>query len=303
MFPVRLLKQMQSLPLEAKVVKSQQRIREWYEHWDGDVYIAVSGKDSLVVYDLVRSMYKNVPAVFCNTGLEFPEIVNHINTLDNVDVLRPKISFKDIIDKYGYPVVSKEQSQFIYEYRTTKSDKLRKLRYYGDYKGRFKIQKKWRFLINAPFKISERCCHYLKKQPFEAYEKETGRKGFLGTMADDGFGRRGQYLRHGGCNAFNLKRPRSAPIGFWTEQDVLRYLAENGILYSKIYGDILEDENGKLELSGEKNTGCMFCCFGIHLDEVNKFQKMKYTHPKQYYYCMNNLGIRGVLDFMGIAYE
>ena len=31
------LRQMQSLPLEAKIIKSQQRIREWYEHWDGNV--------------------------------------------------------------------------------------------------------------------------------------------------------------------------------------------------------------------------------------------------------------------------
>ena len=56
------LKQMQSLPLEAKIIKSQQRIREWYEHWDGDVYVSFSGgKDSTVLLHLVRELYPDVP--------------------------------------------------------------------------------------------------------------------------------------------------------------------------------------------------------------------------------------------------
>lgn len=28
------LKQMQSLPLEAKIIMTQRRIREWYDHWN-----------------------------------------------------------------------------------------------------------------------------------------------------------------------------------------------------------------------------------------------------------------------------
>lgn len=32
------LRQNQSLPLKLKIRKSQLRIREWYDHWDGDVY-------------------------------------------------------------------------------------------------------------------------------------------------------------------------------------------------------------------------------------------------------------------------
>jgi len=69
------LRQMQSLPLEAKIIKSQMRIREWYEHWSGDVYVAFSGgKDSTVLLHLTRQLYPDVPAVFCDTGLEFPEI-------------------------------------------------------------------------------------------------------------------------------------------------------------------------------------------------------------------------------------
>ena len=51
------LKQRQGLPLEAKIIKSQQKIREFYDHYYGDVYVSFSGgKDSTVLLNLVRSI-------------------------------------------------------------------------------------------------------------------------------------------------------------------------------------------------------------------------------------------------------
>ena len=69
------LRQRQALPLGAKVLMSQNRIREWYEHFDGNVCVSFSGgKDSTVLAHLVRDVYPDVPLVFSNTGLEYPEI-------------------------------------------------------------------------------------------------------------------------------------------------------------------------------------------------------------------------------------
>lgn len=48
----------------------------------------------------------------------------------------------------------------------------------------------------------------------------------------------------------------------------------------------------------------MFCMFGCHLEkEPNRFQRMKVTHPKQYEYCMNQLGLKEVLEYIGVPYE
>ena len=59
------LKQRQILPLWAKEEMSRRRIRQWYEHWDGEVYVSFSGgKDSTVLLHIVRSLYPEVPAVF-----------------------------------------------------------------------------------------------------------------------------------------------------------------------------------------------------------------------------------------------
>ena len=44
------LKQRQAMPLADKIELSKRRIKDWYQHWDGDVYISWSkGKDSTVL--------------------------------------------------------------------------------------------------------------------------------------------------------------------------------------------------------------------------------------------------------------
>ena len=88
------LKQMQSLPLEVKILKAQQRIKEWYEAWEGNVYVSFSGgKDSTVLLKLVRELYPDIPGVFLNTGLEYPEIVEFVKTKENITWLKPKMTF------------------------------------------------------------------------------------------------------------------------------------------------------------------------------------------------------------------
>ena len=110
------LKILQALPLDIKVAKTLQRIREWVQHYgENGVYVSFSGgKDSTVLLHLVRSIYPNVKAVFSDTGLEFPEIRNFVKTFDNVDWVKPKITFGEIVTKFGYPLFSKEVSNTIW---------------------------------------------------------------------------------------------------------------------------------------------------------------------------------------------
>ena len=286
------LKQRQSLPLELKIRLSEQRIKTWYSYYHGNVYVSFSGgKDSTVLLDIVRGVYPNVPAVFIDTGLEFPEIRDFVKTIDNVIWLKPKITFNEVIKKEGFPVVSKENAQKIKEIRTTNSDVLRNIRLNGGRNGNGKLSEKWKYLIDAPFNISDRCCYILKKNPVKQYEKQSGAKPFVGTMAADSALRQTSYLRNG-CNSFDGKRPMSTPLAFWTEDDIWEYIKTKDIPYSEIYN------------LGYERTGCMFCMFGIHMETCpNRFQKMRHTHPAQYNYCINKLGCGDVLDFMGIPYE
>ena len=109
-----ILLQYQSLPLQAKAVMSQNRIREWYQHWNGDVCISFSGgKDSTVLAHLVHDLYPHVPLVFANTGLEYPEIQEFARKM-GAEFVRPKMSFSEVISTYGYPIISKENAEAIY---------------------------------------------------------------------------------------------------------------------------------------------------------------------------------------------
>ena len=297
-----ILKQRQELPLELKIIRTKQRIREWYEYWHGDVYLSFSGgKDSTVLLDIVKSIYPDIPAVFCDTGLEYPEIRKFAMVNAN-EVLRPDMNFKQVIEKYGYPFPSKEQALYIRQYRHS-TPKMRRLRWEGfPPNGNFCISKRWRYLVDSPFEFSEQCCDVMKKRPFHRFEKTTGRKPIIATMADESRLRFQEYIHHG-CNSFDAKRVKSTPLGFWTEQDILCYLYETGIEYASCYGEIHED-NGKYCNTGVKRTGCMFCLFGIYAEhEPNRMQKMQRDYPKQYDYCINKLGIGNVLDYVGIPYK
>lgn len=308
------LRQKQSLPLEAKIRMTKMRIEAWYDHFDGDVYLAFSGgKDSTVLKHIIDSMYDDVPSVFVNTGLEFPELRTFAMRQKNVIRVDPKMKFYDVIEKYGYPVISKEVSDVVYEARrslekdpnanTFRVQRIKGLLKKADGTPSQYNCPKYAYLLDAPFNVSAKCCNYMKKEPLKRYEKETGRKPIIATMTHESRARQTSWLKTG-CNSFDGKVPMSKPMSFWTEQDVLQYIMENNVELAPVYGEIKVNEEGKYYLTGEQRTGCMFCMFGAHLEQTpNRFQRMKQTHPKQYDYCMNKLGIQKVLDYIGVDYE
>lgn len=116
------LEQRRHLPLNAKILMSQARIREWYNHWNGDVYVSFSGgKDSTVLAHLVRDLYPDVPLVFSNTGLEYLEIQSFARKM-GAEFIRPEMPFSEVISKYGYPIISKENAEVIYVARKIRND-------------------------------------------------------------------------------------------------------------------------------------------------------------------------------------
>lgn len=309
------LAQMQSLPLRAKIIMTQQRIRQWYEYWDGQVYVSFSGgKDSTVLKHIVDSMYDDVPSLFVNTGLEYPEIQKFAMTQKNVVTVRPEMRFDEVIKRYGYPVISKDVAQTVKTARRNKNTyRYKKITGTAtDKNGNKSIfnMPQWKFLMEAPFETSSQCCDVMKKRPIHKYEKETKRKPIIATMASESINRKTAWMKNG-CNAFEAKKPKSQPLSFWTEQDILLYLKIHNVPYCSVYGDIVIDEKvdgenvlegqinlidyldcheetDKLKTTGCSRTGCIFCMFGCHLEkEPNRFQRLKETHPKQYKYCIS----------------
>lgn len=115
------LKELQALPLERKVQITQSRIIEWYKHYNGQVYVSFSGgKDSTVLLHLVRGLFPDVEAVYVDTGLEYPELRQFVKTFDNVTWIKPEMTFRQVLDKYGYPIISKDVSKDVGRVQKTK---------------------------------------------------------------------------------------------------------------------------------------------------------------------------------------
>ena len=307
------LRQKQSLSLDLKTKMSKNRIREFYNYTDGNIYVSFSGgKDSTVLLDIVRSIYPKTPAVFCDTGLEYPEIKDFVKTFDNVTIIRPKMNFRQVLKKHGYPIISKDIAHKLRKLQNpnTKNKKTRNLYATGEknygkdgkdsvFKLSDKYQKKFKIKFDEDigwysdfdkFKISEQCCDVMKKKPFHKYEEETGLKPIIGTMASDSRQRMYSYLNTG-CNSLKGSE-KSRPLSFWLEKDVWDYIHKNKLPYSCIYD------------KGIDRTGCIFCMFGVHMEKrgKNRFQCLKLSHPELWDYCINKLGLREVLDFLEIPY-
>lgn len=346
------LEQWQSLPLEAKIRMSDRRIFEWYKSFGEDVYVAFSGgKDSTVLADLVAhlcaEMHYKLTLVFSDTGLEYPEIrkfvpqyADYLRNKHQIEVelviVKPEMTFKEVIQSVGYPIGSKKIARQIYDLKhpTEKNEATRRLyltgvKSDGTISKSFKMSKRWIPMIDSKFEVSDKCCDIMKKEPTKKFEKETGMVGIVGTMACESTQRKETWMQYG-CNAFKARRPQSKPLSFWTEQDILEYILKYDIPYASVYGEIIgKDEentyqtslvkavakthcgvprNIKLETTQCQRTGCMFCMFGCHLEkQPNRFQKMKETHPTIYNYCMKpveegGLGLDEIMTFMNIPH-
>lgn len=316
------LRQKQALPLDAKVAMTQARIREWYNHFNGDVCVSFSGgKDSTVLAHLVHTVCPDVPLIFANTGLEYPEIQSFARKM-GAKFVYPKMRFDQVISEFGYPLISKETAEVIHGARNIQNGEKGQRKgtgvprknpdgYWLNWRrkalqglppfdsGHYK-KTKWAALAQeCQFNISQRCCNIMKKAPLHDYQEETHQMPYIGTLTDESYRREQKWLQQG-CNAFDAKYKTSQPMSFWKEQDVLHYIKREGIEIASVYGDIVayDKKSGfeyeplpgfdcELKCTGCDRTGCIFCGFGCHLEKgETRFQRLAKTHPKQYEYCM-----------------
>lgn len=302
------LSELQALPLDLKILKTKNRIKEWYNYFGGQVYVSFSGgKDSTVLLHIARELYPDIEAVFVNTGLEYPEIQKFVKTFDNVTILRPKMRFDEVIKKYGYPIISKDISMTIHYAKQNNADwawaRLNGVNGKNGKPSEYRENRygKYKPLTQVDFNCSNWCCLVMKEKPLHEIGKT--KKPIIGILAEESERRTDAWLKTG-CNAFDSKIPTSKPMSFWTEQDVLQYIKENNIPIAGVYGDVVYRENPdqiriedyglencgteKLCTTGCHRTGCIFCLFGAHLETgEGRFERLKRTHPKHYKYCMD----------------
>lgn len=279
---LEILRERQSWPLKQKIdhtVGAIEAFLAYCRQHGRNPYVSFSGGlNSTVLLHLARRVFgADLKGVFCSTGNEFPEIVRFVRQTPNVEIIRPAMTPREVLAKYGFPLVSKEQAGGIYDVRHCKGEKTIRRRLDGGKNRSATISKKWLYLITEPYEVSHKCCEVLKKRPFRHYNTTTRSLGMLGTMAGESQMRQSQYIRRGGCNAFDEepKKVHSAPLSIWTGADCWAYIRKYDVPYCEIY-----------DVPGIERTGCVFCGFGAQMD-ASRFRVLYERYPKLYCMAMN----------------
>ena len=350
------------------------RVREFVQQCDERGYnyhVSVGGLDSITLWLFIRSLGYD-PIGISASYLEDKSIVKVHRAL-GIECVKP-ITYEDekgkkrtytkarIIQEFGFPVLSKEIAGKIdiLQHPTEKNKTVRhaiitgETGEYGGYQkhSRMKMTQKWLNLFGGyenetegtdykipDFKVSSKCCYYLKEKPCDDWAREHHSVPFLGMMASEG-GRREKSLKMHGCNYWGKTTIRSCPFAIFSRQDLLQLALEMDEYYRsikdtlraegvksgrltesfempesvipKIYGEISKDENGTLRTTKAQRTGCAMCGFGIQLEKrPHRFDLLRERNEKEWYYWMyecctdehgNKFGWAKVLDYIGVEY-
>lgn len=312
----------QQQPYEFKRRYAEIRAREFADecHRRGlNYHVSVGGLDSITLLIFLRSIGIDCPAISAST-LE-DRSIQAVHRQLSVQSVKPLRSKAAVIKEFGFPVISK---QFAFNMRilqnpTEANKHFRHILISGPKNGMMfsrRLPKRWLELFGgadaegrahgyraAPFKVSDKCCYYLKEKPCDDWAREHNSVPYLGIMASEG-GRREKALMMHGCNYFGKSTIRSAPFAIFNRQDILRLALELDVPVPEIYGRIVREPSGALRTTKAQRTGCSMCGFGIHLDKrPHTFDLLYDRNPKEWDYWMNKVGWGEVLDYIGVEWR
>lgn len=332
----------QNVPYERKVKMAEQRIREFIHECKKrglNYHVSVGGLDSIVLAKLIEKLGFDVPRVSASS-LEDKSIqaVHKEMGCINVNPIKPKVK---ILQEEGFPVLSKKIANKIdtLAHPTEKNKTVRHAIITGECgeQGHFAKDSKMRLPMTylklfggldkegealgygkPNFKVSHKCCYYLKEKPCDDWAREHNSVPFLGLMASEG-GQRADALEENGCNYFGKTTARSCPFAFFFHSDVVHLAVDLGVHIPDIYGEVKISETanqfGDREYSttGEQRTGCSMCGFGIQLEtRPHRFDRLYERNPKEWEFWMlkccehedgTKYGWGEVLDYIGIPWE
>ena len=333
----------QKQPYEWKKKYAEIRAKEFIKECDKrelNCHVSVGGLDSITLYLFLKSIGINIPGV----SVSYLEDKSIQEVHKQLGIIRIKSAKKadgsfwnktQILQEFGFPVLSKEIASKI-EHLQAPTEKNKTVRHaiitgetgaYGGWRkgSKMKLAQKWLELFAgyenenenvhyqiAPFKVSSKCCYYLKEKSSADWAKEHNSVPFLGLMASEG-GRREKSLMINGCNYFGKSTIRSAPFAIFNRQDILQLALELEVPIPTIYGEIKRKANGTLYTTKAQRTGCSMCGFGIQLEKrPHRFDRLRENNTKEWHYWMyecctdekgEKYGWGRVLDYIGIGWE
>ena len=260
--------------LQDRIAKIQSVMRQYGED---NFYISFSGgKDSTVLHYLfdVAIPGNKIPRVYANTGIEYKKMVEYVTEMqkhdDRIKIIKPTTPIKQMLERDGYPFKSKEHSTYVKKYQA-KGMQYKSVRAYTRKENTLKGVPMFRpcpkvllyqFSDENKLKISDLCCHNLKEQPLDNWQKEHNKKyKIVGIMREEG-GRRSRAE----CMAFKNKKLKAfQPLAILTEAWENWFIEAYNIKLCDLY----------YPPYNFKRTGCKGCPFALHLqDELNTLREL-----------------------------
>lgn len=331
--------QKQSLPYEAKIAHAEKRAWEFYDkvtgEFDMNVHISVGGFDSITLLVFLRSIGIKVPAI--SVSILEDKGNQEIHKQLDVKAIVPYMSKTEVLNKLGFPVISKAKANKIAYLLNEDADKQTFIHAImtGDmgeqgkfqHSNKIKLPDKWLKLFGGNyqdhrpdlkcsvpdpgFKVSSKCCYYMKEKPCDDWAKEHNSVPYLGLMASEG-GQREMGLMKNGCNYYGKSTIRSCPFATFSRQDILQLAIDLKVPVPRAYGTIERKPDGTLYTTRAQRTGCSMCGFGIHIEKrPHRFDRLREDNPDEWRYWMYNCvtdetgtyGWGRVLDYLGIEWE
>jgi 3'-phosphoadenosine 5'-phosphosulfate sulfotransferase (PAPS reductase)/FAD synthetase len=282
--------------IEFLVEDSISKILKAWKDGEEKLYVSFSGgKDSTVLYHLIKMA--NIPAkiVFFDTGIELDVIYEFVKTFNDVEWVKPRKPFGQIVKQYGIPYKSKFLSEYLHTWDINQKNPFKLVRNNELVKGTIhrttwegdivdtkekittgRALPKKNFHMLHPDRVGEytvhnRCCAYLKKDPSKHYIKEHNVNGyFMGVRQAEGGARSLTYKSCRSVKKIGKKLVlQSMPMFDWSDQDVDDFIKKYNIPISKAYTEY-----------GLERTGCFCCPFAQKMDEnleaLYKYETNKY---------------------------
>ena len=329
MDPKKFIDLQRNLPYEHKITYAIGKGREFFEEMGGKVFCSVGGLDSITLLVFLRKYVDPGIVGMSVSSLEHSSIRTVHRQLENMVILRPYKTKVQVIREHGYPVISKDKASKIQllQNPTAKNSTVRhaimtgETGEFGGFRtratgSRMRLPQKWLNLFGgpengaygtnygtAPFKVSPDCCYYMKEKPADDWAKKLGLHPYMGLMASEGGQRRNALIKHG-CNYYGKTVQRSCPFGIFERNDLLQLALDLDVPVPAIYGRIERREDGTLETTGARRTGCTMCGFGIHIEgRPHRFDRLRETSPKEWEFWMVKMGWGAVLDYIGVGWK
>ena len=255
--------------LQDRIQKIQQIISQY-----GEENFAMSfsgGKDSTVLSALIDMALpgNKIPRVYANTGIEYKMIFDFVSKKAEVDnrvvILKPTKSIKQMLEEDGYPFKSKYHSMIVSIWQNRGIENSETVKNYLELQtpksGKKKLRNhlcpkilRYQFYQGAPFKISDKCCDRLKKEPLRKFQKEHNKPySIIGIMPSEGGQRESAKCLAFSGDKLKAFQPLVPITKEWEDWFIETYNIEICEIYKPPYNF--------------ERTGCKGCPFNPHVQQ------------------------------------